>query len=118
MKKKHEFSGCHEGCPVEASLEVIGGKWKGMILYHLLRAGKPIRFSELERSFEVATRRMITRQLKELENEGIVLRTAYPEVPPRVEYSMTRKGETLRPVIEALKAWGEAYALDAGGRRV
>lgn len=118
MKKKHTFRGCHVGCPVEASLEVIGGKWKGMLLYHIMIADGPVRFSELERALKNATRRMLTRQLKELQEDGIILRTAYPEVPPRVEYSLTEKGDTLRPVIELLKGWGEEHVLDEDGRRL
>ncbi len=118
MKKKHEFRGCHAGCPVEASLEIIGAKWKGIILYHLLNAQGPVRFNELERSIPNATRRMLTRQLKELQEDGIVSRKAYPEVPPRVEYSMTDKGQTLRPVIDILKSWGEEHVLDKEGRRI
>ena len=89
-----------------------------MILYHLLIAEGPVRFNELDRSLEKLTRRMLTRQLKELQEDGIVLRTAYPEVPPRVEYSITEKGETLRPIIEALKAWGEEHVLDGDGRKI
>lgn len=89
-----------------------------MLLFHLLHADGPIRFNELELSLPNATRRMITRQLRELEQDGIVLRTAYPEVPPRVEYSITEKGQTLRPVIDALKSWGEVHVLDEDGRRL
>lgn len=117
MKKKHEFSGCHQGCPVEATLEVIGGKWKGIILYHLMAARAPIRFNALQRELPQVTRRMLTRQLREMETDGIILRTAYPEVPPRVEYSLTAKGHTLAPIINALRDWGEEHALRPDGTR-
>jgi DNA-binding HxlR family transcriptional regulator len=117
MKKKHEFSGCHQGCPVEATLEVIGGKWKGIILYHLMAADGPIRFNALQRELPQVTRRMLTRQLREMEADGIILRTAYPEVPPRVEYSLTPKGDTLAPIINALRDWGEKHALRPDGTR-
>lgn len=115
MKRKHEFEGCHLGCPVEATLTVIGGKWKGILLFHLVHADAPIRFGEFQRAVPRMTRRMLTRQLKELEEDGIVLRTAYPEVPPRVEYSLTEKGRTLEPVIRVLKEWGEEHVLAKDG---
>jgi len=92
------------GCPVEAALEVIGGKWKGSILYHLL-AGKK-RFNEIKRLFPSLTQRILTQQLRELERDGIIHREVYAEVPPRVEYSLTEQGRTLAPVLELLREWG------------
>ncbi|MCM2373867.1 winged helix-turn-helix transcriptional regulator [Aporhodopirellula aestuarii] len=96
-------------CPVEATLELIGGKWKGIILYYLLDGR--LRFSELKRKIGCVTQRMLTKQLRELENTGLVNRIVYAEVPPRVEYELTEEGESLRPIINALKKWGEAHAL-------
>ena len=107
----HKSYDCSPGCPVEATLEVIGGKWKGVVLYHLLEGVH--RFSELRRKLPNVTQRMLTKQLRELEDAGLVLRTVYPEVPPRVEYCLTERGETLRPVVVALKAWGDAYGMGA-----
>ena len=96
--KSYECSG---GCPVEAALEIIGGKWKGMILYHLLDG--TIRFSELKRQMGSVTQRTMTKQLRELEADGLVFRKVYPVVPPKVEYSLTDLGESLRPIILALR---------------
>ncbi|QDT89823.1 winged helix-turn-helix transcriptional regulator [Gimesia algae] len=96
-------------CPVEATLELIGGKWKGIILYYLLNGR--LRFSELKRTIGCVTQRMLTKQLRELESSGLVSRTVYAEVPPRVEYELTKEGESLKPVINALKKWGESHAL-------
>lgn len=103
----HDKYDCSPGCPVEATLDVIGGKWKGVVLFHLLEGVH--RFSQLRRKLPSVTQRMLTKQLRELEMAGLVLRTVYPEVPPRVEYGLTELGETLRPVIVALKTWGDAH---------
>lgn len=92
---------------VEAALEVIGGKWKGIILYHLL--SKTICFDELHRLMPEITQRMLTRQLRELEENNLISRKVYPEVPPNVEYSMTGCGMALAPVIHALQVWGSQY---------
>lgn len=96
------------GCPVEATLNIIGGKWKGIALYHLLDG--TMRFNELKRSAGTVTQRMLTKQLRELEADGIVHRHVYAQVPPKVEYSLTEKGESLRPILLALKEWGLANA--------
>lgn len=95
------------GCAVEVTLSVIGGTWKPIILFHLLR-GK-MRFSELGRAIPSVTQRMLTLQLRELEEAGIVSRTVYPEVPPRVEYALTPLGQSLQPVLVAMRDWGQAY---------
>lgn len=105
--KTHTRYDCHEGCPVEATLEVIGGKWKGIILHHLL--SETLRFSELRRLMPEITQRMLTKQLRELEADNLVSREIYPVVPPKVEYSLTPYGETLAPVIEALRIWGAQH---------
>lgn len=95
------------GCSVEATLDVIGGKWKGVILYHLLQDTR--RFGELQRLMSGITRRMLTLSLRELEEEGIVHREVYKQVPPKVEYSLTEYGRSLEPVISSLRAWGETH---------
>lgn len=100
----HTRYDCHQGCPVEATLEVIGGKWKGIILYHLLE--KTIRFNELRRLMPEVTQRMLTAQLRELEADKVIVRKVYPEVPPKVEYSLSEYGKTLKPIIHALQVWG------------
>lgn len=88
---------CNNGCPVEAALKVVGGKWKGVILYHLDQ--RIYRFSEFQRVMSGVTQRMLTKQLRELEDDGLISRTVFPEVPPRVEYEMTEYGKTLTPVL-------------------
>ena len=94
-------------CPVEASLSIIGGKYKAIILWHLI--GLPLRFSELKRFLPQATPKMLTQQLRELEKDDILHREVYPVVPPHTEYSLTDFGRTLIPIIEALCAWGETH---------
>lgn len=96
-----------QACPVETTLDVIGGKWKGIILYQLLDGTK--RFNEFRRLNPGITQFMLTLQLRELERDGIIHREIYKEVPPRVEYSLTDFGRTLEPVIMSMKAWGESY---------
>lgn len=94
-----------EGCPVKTTLEVIGGKWKGIILYHLIDG--PKRFNEFRRLYPDITQFMLTLQLRELERDGIVHREIYKQVPPKVEYSLTEFGRSLEPIILAMKVWGE-----------
>lgn len=96
---------CSRGCPVEATLELIGGKWKGIVLYHLLEGTK--RYNELKRNVGTVTQRMLTKQLRELERDGLIDRKVYPVVPPHVEYSLSKRGKTLTPVLLALRDWGE-----------
>ena len=93
-------------CPAETTLEVIGGRWKVPILWHLLQGTR--RFSELSRALDGVTQKMLTQQLRELERDGIVSRKVYPQVPPKVEYSLTADGKTLKPVVEAMCKWGKA----------
>ena len=95
-------------CFFELTLLVIGGKWKPVILYHLAQAGV-LRFNELRRSIPEVTERMLTRQLRELAADGLVRRKAYPQVPPRVEYSLTEQGASLIPILLELRRWGEEY---------
>lgn len=111
-RQRYETYDCSEGCPVEAALELIGGKWKGLALYHLMDG--PVRFNELKRQLSDVTQRMLTKQLREMEADGLVLRTVYLMVPPKVEYSLTPKGESLRNIIMALRAWGTQNALPRG----
>ncbi|SHK45022.1 transcriptional regulator, HxlR family [Pseudonocardia thermophila] len=94
-------------CPTELAMEVVGGKWKVVILEHL--AARTMRFGELQRSLGAVTARMLTRQLRELETDGLITRTVHPEVPPRVEYALSELGRTLVPIIAQLRAWGEEY---------
>jgi DNA-binding HxlR family transcriptional regulator len=96
------------GCSVEATLSVIGGVWKPVLLFHLLESGK-LRFNELCRLTPNATQRMVTLQLRELEADGIISRTVYPEVPPRVEYALTPMGTTLKPVLMSMRSWGMEF---------
>jgi DNA-binding HxlR family transcriptional regulator len=94
-------------CPVEATLAVVGGKWKALILFHLMLG--PKRFSDLKRQLPTITQRMLTLQLRELEDDGIVHREIYKQIPPKVEYSLTEFGKTLEPILLAMTAWGEKY---------
>lgn len=97
----------HHHCPTEATLAVIGGRWKVPILWNLLPG--VCRFGELSRKLGGVTQKMLTQQLRELEADGLVHRKVYPEVPPRVEYSLTDLGKSLQPVIGALSDWGQTY---------
>lgn len=94
-------------CTVEAAINEIGGKWKSLILC-TLKDGK-LRFSEINNKLPEITQRMLTKTLRELENDGIVNRKVYAEVPPRVEYSLTPKGESVMPILDALCQWGKEY---------
>jgi DNA-binding HxlR family transcriptional regulator len=96
------------GCPVEATLAVIGGKWKAVLIFHMMHTG-PHRFAELRRKTTGISDRILTRQLRELETAGIVRREVFPEVPPRVQYSLTDYGESLRPVTKAMCDWGKRH---------
>lgn len=108
-RRRYDDYDCSDGCPVEAALELIGGKWKGVALYHLMDG--PLRFSELKRQMGDVTQRMLTKQLRELEADDLIRREVFPVVPPKVEYSLTEKGESLRDIVMALRAWGTAHAL-------
>lgn len=99
---------CSRGCPVEAALERIGGRWKGVALYHLLDG--PKRYNAFKRNVGGVTQRMLTRQLRELVADGLITRTVFPVVPPHVAYALRATGVTLRPILPALRDWGEAHA--------
>lgn len=102
-------------CPVEATLGMIGGKYKTLILWKLISG--PMRFSELRRAVPAATPKMLTQQLRELENDGLVHREIFPVIPPRVEYSLTEFGQSIRPVLESMYAWG-SRCLERRGLKV
>jgi DNA-binding HxlR family transcriptional regulator len=91
-------------CPAEMTLDIIGGRWKVLILWQLFQGAR--RFSELFRALDGITQKMLTQQLRELEKDGIVHRQVYPQIPPKVEYSLTPLGESLRPVVDAMCEWG------------
>jgi DNA-binding HxlR family transcriptional regulator len=94
-----------KNCPVTHAIRLMGRRWKPLVLYYL-RPG-PRRFSELRRCLPEATQKMLTQTLRELENDGLVNRKVYSQIPPKVEYSITRYGRTLEPILIALCAWGE-----------
>ena len=94
-------------CPLEATMDIIGGKYKGVIIGHLIN--KTLRYSELQRLVAHATPKMLIQQLKELEADGIIKRKLYPVVPPKTEYSLTARGNTLIPAIIELNKWGMNY---------
>lgn len=103
MNMPHE----HTGCPVEITLHILGGRWKVLILRELFRGTR--RFNELHRALPGVTQKMLTQQLRELEQADVVERQVYPQVPPKVEYRLTPVGETLKPVLDAMHAWGEQH---------
>ncbi|MCR6498865.1 helix-turn-helix transcriptional regulator [Shinella sp. CPCC 101442] len=105
------------GCPVESTLSFLDGKWKGVILYHLMMEGT-LRFNELRRRLPSVTQRMLTKQLRELENAGILSRTVFPVVPPRVDYALTPAGQSLEQIIRALAAWGAKNVICEDGENV
>ena len=97
----------YDQCPIMRTLEVIGGKWKPILLHYL--AAEPRRTGELMRLVPQASGKMLTQQLRELERDGIVLRTVYGQVPPRVDYALTDLGRTLTPVLDAMCLWGRRH---------
>ncbi len=101
------------GCPVEITIDIVGGRWKVMVIHYLLEGDR--RFNELQRLLTGITPRTLTKQLRELERDGIVARTAYPEIPPRVEYALTPLGRSLEPVLLAMASWGERYPEERPG---
>jgi DNA-binding HxlR family transcriptional regulator len=109
-RKRYKNYHPNSGCSVEACLEIIGGKWKGVILYHLMTA-EVLRFGELRKLKPELSPRILTAQLRELESDGIVVRTVFPVVPPRVEYSLSELGKTLEPVIRGLQKWADTHLL-------
>ena len=96
-----------DNCPVEATLELIGGKYKALILWHL--SEKKLRFSELRKVITSATPKMLTQQLRELEANALIHREVFPVIPPKVEYSLTETGRSLLPILVAMRDWGAGY---------
>ncbi len=94
-------------CTVSVTLEIIGGKWKSLILWHL--SFKTLRFSQLQRRLVKVTQKMLTQQLRELEADGLIHRKVYAEVPPRVEYSLTELGKSVVPILQQMSQWGKDY---------
>lgn len=105
-KARHSRFDCSPGCSVEAAIALIDGKWKSVILFHLMSG--TLRFNALRRHIPDVTQRMLTNQLRELEEDGLIIRTVYAVVPPKVEYSLSPLGESMIPILLALKAWGDA----------
>ena len=94
-------------CPVATTVQLIGSKWKLLIIRDLL--ARPWRFNELKKDLEGISQKVLTDSLRSMEDDGIITRTVYPEVPPRVEYSLTELGQSLKPVLDAMWNWGEEY---------
>ena len=94
-------------CPMEMTIDLIGGKWKALLLWNL--SVSTLRFGELQRQFPQLTQKMLTQQLRELVRDGLINRKSYDEMPPRVEYSLTEFGSTIMPVLQAMNQWGTGY---------
>lgn len=103
MKAKGELP----ECPVATTVQIIGSKWKLLIIRNLLT--RPWRFNELRRDLDGISQKVLTDSLRSMEEDGIIVRTVYPEVPPRVEYALSELGESMRPILDAMKQWGENY---------
>lgn len=94
-------------CPVATTVQMVGSKWKLLIMRNLLQ--RPWRFNELKKSLEGISQKVLTDSLRSMESDGIITRTVYPEVPPRVEYSLSDLGESMRPIIDSMASWGTEY---------
>ncbi len=94
-------------CPVATTVRLIGSKWKLLILRNLFM--RPWRFNELKRDLEGISQKVLTDSLRSMESDGIIIRTAYPEIPPRVEYSLSALGESMRPIMNTMEQWGREY---------
>ena len=94
-------------CPVATTIQLIGSKWKLLIIRNLLQ--RPYRFNELQKSLDGISQKVLTDSLRSMEADGIITRTVYPEVPPKVEYALSELGETMRPILDSMKEWGENY---------
>ena len=108
MKKKKELP----DCPVATTVSLIGSKWKLLIMRNLLV--RPWRFNELQRSLEGISQKVLTDSLRSMEEDGIITRTVFPEVPPRVEYALSELGESMRPIIKSMETWGTEYKKGLG----
>ena len=108
--KKVLKKGYHaDDCPITATIDVIGGKWKPPILWLLMKG--PLRFGEISKTMPGMALKVLSRSLKELEADGIVIRTAFPEIPPRVVYSLSEKGESLRDIMHLLSDWSREHIM-------
>ncbi len=103
MKAKSELP----ECPVATTVSIIGSKWKLLIMRNLL--ARPWRFNELKKDLDGISQKVLTDSLRSMEEDGIIIRTVFPEVPPRVEYALNELGESMRPILDAMKQWGEEY---------
>ena len=103
MRTKDEMP----ACPVATTVQLIGSKWKLLIMRNLLK--RPWRFNELRRDLDGISQNVLTDSLRSMEEDGIITRTVYPEVPPRVEYALSDLGESMRPIIQAMEQWGTEY---------
>ena len=108
MKTKDELP----DCPVATTVSLIGSKWKLLIMRNLLV--RPWRFNELQKSLDGISQKVLTDSLRSMEADGIITRTVYPEVPPRVEYALSELGESMRPIIKSMEAWGNNYKQGLG----
>ena len=99
-------------CPVATTVQLIGNKWKLLIIRNLLV--RPWRFNELHKNLDGISQKVLTDSLRSMEADGIITRTVYPEVPPRVEYALSELGESLKPILDAMSAWGESYKSSIG----
>lgn len=99
-------------CPVDTTLNLIGGKYKSLILWHLIN--NTLRFGELSKLIPQATPKMLTQQLRELEEDNLIIRTVYPVVPPKVEYKLSELGNSIRPILETMYSWGADYLKQNG----
>ncbi len=100
-----------EACPVATTVNLIGSKWKLLIIRNLLQ--RPWRFNELQKSLDGISQKVLTDSLRSMEKDGIIIRTVYPEVPPRVEYSLTDLGMSLQPILDLMREWGEVYKVNS-----
>ena len=108
MEKNRTITQKNPNCSsVKTTLDVIGGKWKPLIMFLLVK--KTMRFSQLQKSIVVITQKMLAQQLRELESDGLVKRQVFPQIPPKVEYSITKYGKTLIPVLETMHKWGKNH---------
>lgn len=112
MVKKEELP----TCPVATTVQLIGSKWKLLIMRNLLH--RPWRFNELQKNLEGISQKVLTDSLRSMESDGIITRTVYPEVPPRVEYALSELGESMRPIIESMELWGLNYKKLLGNENV
>ena len=108
MLKKEELP----ACPVATTVQMVGSKWKLLILRNLL--ARPWRFNELRKNLEGISQKVLTDSLRSMEEDSIITRTVYPEVPPRVEYSLSELGKSMRPIIKAMEQWGIDYKAQNG----